>query len=148
MQAMSEERIRPACSKCLRDFESDTATVLDVFGYKSPGARYKMCKQCRAQMREWNKTSCERNRAARYEYSLRYKEQNAEQIKERSRRDYENNREAKLAYAKEYQQAHREEIEKKQCEKIACYLCGRTVRRDGMNTHQETRLCDKNRPAP
>ena len=109
---MTEERVRPICSKCQRSFESGTATVLDVFGYKSPGIRYKMCKACRIQMREWNKTSCERNRAARYEYQLRYKEQNAEQIKERSRRDYVNNREAKLAYAKEYIQEHCEGIEK------------------------------------
>ena len=148
MQAMSEERIRPACSKCLRDFESDTATVLDVFGYKSPGTRYKMCKQCRAQMREWNKTSCERNRAARYEYSLRYKEQNAEKLKEKSKRDYENNRETRLAGVKAYQQAHREEIAERARTKVACGLCGREVGRYNLKNHQATRLCEKNRPAP
>ena len=145
---MTEERVRPMCSKCLRDFESDTATVLDVFGYKSPDVRYKMCKQCRAQMRDWNKTSCERNRAARYEYSLRYKEQNAEKLKEKSKRDYENNREARLAGVKAYQQAHREEIAEKTRTKVACELCGREVCRDSLRRQQATRLCEKNRPAP
>ena len=120
--------------------------VEEAFGFKSPGVRFKMCWQCRADSRE----SYQRHREARIENQKDWCERNPERAKEISResskRHYDANREARLAYANAYNELHREEIRQKQAEKVACELCGRVVNRSKLKLHKETRLCEKRRP--
>ena len=144
---MAGEDHRATCSKCTRHVPFDEAMVEKVFGFKSPGVRFKMCRHCRADSRE----SYQRHREDRAENQKDWRDRNPERAKEISResakRYYEANREACLEYAKEYNRLHCEEINQKAREKITCELCGRVVSKGHKKKHQASRLCEKSRPA-
>ena len=92
----------------------------------------------REYVREFDRNYRRENREHRNETQKQWRDKNPEKVKQYKKTDYEKNREKIIEQKKEDYQKNKEAIQARRKQPCQCPICGKPMRKDGLNRHIKT----------